>query len=121
MVEPAGMNLNSLGLEQSSTTAESILMPTSTDQVSRDAMMAVMSGEMAVNHSIDGLIQMCSVVADTKCGPLWAMITFNVLGGLIVFLNITHLITINATPHLRNSANAKGILNLASADMIYGK
>ena len=72
------------------------------------------------NSNSSSLLNMCDVVEETDCGPQWAMVCFNVIGGLIVVLNIMHVLAISATPQIRKSANAKGLFNLAAADLIYG-
>lgn len=69
----------------------------------------------------DDLLGMCNIVEETECGPVWAMICFNTIGGLIVSLNIMHVLAVMATPQIRKSANAKGLFNLAAADLIYGR
>lgn len=72
-----------------------------------------------LQESMD-LLRICDVVEETECGPVWAMICFDAIGGLIVFLNTVHVLTVMATPQIRNSANAKGLFHLAAADIIYG-
>ena len=72
------------------------------------------------NSNSSGLLRMCDVVEETDCGPLWAVICFDVIGGLIVLLNMMHVLAVSATPQIRKSANAKGLFNLAAADLIYG-
>ena len=72
------------------------------------------------NSNSSGLLKMCDIVEETDCGPQWAMICLNVIGGLIVVLNVMHVLAVSATPQIRKSANAKGLFNLAAADLIYG-
>lgn len=83
-----------------------------------DSYHSTESGMYNINSS--GLLRMCDVVEETDCGPLWAVICFDVIGGLIVLLNIMHVLAVSATPQIRKSANAKGLFNLAAADLIYG-